>query len=256
MTRRPLSNVAASVRTRLLSRSRAKDEDYQFLLQRYAAERFLHRLGESEYRSRLVLKGAMLLVLWGESTYRPTRDLDFTGYGNSRQSSVRSAIRAICAVPVVNDGIVFDVETLSIERHSVRTIEHSSVRDRSGPRVWQRQAASAVTLISTERRDRLSSGLAPRIPERFSRSVANVLHAASITPDPIGSATIRYPLSDSAGRILSVAHTVPSAENSPVRCCRRGTDSAARGSPARRHRAHAVAGRYFSYCARRASFSP
>ena len=118
MTRRPLRNVSASVRTRLLNRSREKDEDFQFLLQRYAAERFLHRLGESEHRSRLVLKGAMLLALWGESTYRPTRDLDFTGHGDSRQGSVRRAIRAICSVPVVDDGIVFDAETIySIARH-------------------------------------------------------------------------------------------------------------------------------------------
>ena len=127
MTRRPLRNVAASVRTKLLNRARANDEDFQFLLQRYAAERFLHRLGVSEYRSHLVLKGAMLLALWGESTYRPTRDLDFTAYGDSRQSGVRSAIRAICAVPVVDDGIVFDVETLRME--PIREdAEYSAVR--------------------------------------------------------------------------------------------------------------------------------
>ena len=139
MTRRPLSNVAASVRTRLLNRSRARDEDFQFLLQRYAAERFLHRLGESEYRSHLVLKGAMLLALWGESTYRPTRDLDFTGYGNSRQSSVRSAIRAICAVPVADDGIVFDVETLSIEPFREHA-EYSAVR----ARFWSRVGSARI----------------------------------------------------------------------------------------------------------------
>ena len=73
MTRRPLRNVAASVRTRLLNRARAKGEDFQFLLQRYAAERFLHRLGESDYRSRLILKGAMLLALWGNSRSTPER---------------------------------------------------------------------------------------------------------------------------------------------------------------------------------------
>ena len=60
----------------------------------------------------------MLLALWGESTYRPTRDLDFTGHGDSRQGSVRCAIRAICSEPVVDDGIVFDAETIySIARH-------------------------------------------------------------------------------------------------------------------------------------------
>ena len=57
----------------------------------------------------------MLLALWGESTYRPTRDLDFTGYGDARWSSVGSAIRTICTVPVADDGIVFDVETPRIE---------------------------------------------------------------------------------------------------------------------------------------------
>lgn len=139
MTRRPLRNVAASVRTRLLNRARTKGEDFQFLLQRYAAERFLHRLGESAYRSRLVLKGAMLLALWGDSTYRPTRDLDFTGYGDALRSSVRSAIRTICAVPVADDGIVFDVETLSIE--PIRdSAEYSAFR----ARFWSRVGSARI----------------------------------------------------------------------------------------------------------------
>jgi hypothetical protein len=38
MTKRPLTNVAASVHDRLLKRSRQTGEDFQFLLQRYAAE--------------------------------------------------------------------------------------------------------------------------------------------------------------------------------------------------------------------------
>ena len=115
MTRRPLRNVGASVRARLRQRSRETNEDFQFLLQRYAAERFLHRLGESPHRERLVLKGAMLLALWGEAIYRPTRDLDFTGYGSSLEDDVRTVIREICAVPVVDDGIAFDGEAIRIE---------------------------------------------------------------------------------------------------------------------------------------------
>ena len=100
MTRGALRNVGASVRMRLLQRSRETGEDFQFLLQRYAAERFLYRLGESRHRDGFVLKGAMLLALWSESSYRPTRDLDFTGYGSSREENIRSAIQDICAVPV------------------------------------------------------------------------------------------------------------------------------------------------------------
>ena len=115
MTRRPLRNVGASVRARLRQRSRETKEDFQFLLKRYAAERFLFRLGESLHRERYVLKGATLLALWSEAIYRPTRDLDFTGYGSPLPGDVRSVIRDICTVPVVDDGVAFIGETIRIE---------------------------------------------------------------------------------------------------------------------------------------------
>lgn len=115
VTRRERRNVGASVRARLMNRSRNTGEDFQFLLQRYAAERFLYRLGESQHRERYVLKGAMLLALWKESVYRPTRDLDFTGYGSSLANDVRSAIRDICGIPVANDGVVFGSGDIEIE---------------------------------------------------------------------------------------------------------------------------------------------
>jgi hypothetical protein len=98
MTSRPPRNVTASVRGRLLDRSRQTGEDFQFLLQRYAAERFLYRLGESVHRDRYVLKGAMLYALWGGSIYRPTRDLDFTGYGSNETDAVLAALREVIVV--------------------------------------------------------------------------------------------------------------------------------------------------------------
>lgn len=107
-------NIGASVRARLLNLSRQTGEDYQFLLQRYAAERFLYRLGESEHRENFVLKGAMLLALWAGGTYRPTRDLDFTAYGNSWEEHVRSTLQEICSIPA-DDGIAFDNEDIRLE---------------------------------------------------------------------------------------------------------------------------------------------
>ena len=115
MTRRERRNVGASARARLMNRSRETSEDFQFLLERYARERFLYRLGESQHRERYVLKGAMLLALWDEAVYRPTRDLDFTGYGSSLANDVRSAIRDICETPVADDGIAFDSGDIVIE---------------------------------------------------------------------------------------------------------------------------------------------
>lgn len=113
MTKRPITNVAASVRDRLLNRSRETGETFDFLLQRYAAERLLYRLGQSKHRGQFVLKGAMLFALWGGSVYRPTRDLDFTGYGKSDANDVIATFKEVCAVPVQDDGLIFDGATVT-----------------------------------------------------------------------------------------------------------------------------------------------
>lgn len=127
MTKRPITNVAASVRDRLLNRSRQTGEDFHFLLQRYVAERLLYRLGQSAHRARLVLKGAMLFALWGGPVYRPTRDLDFAGYGDGGTDDVIATFEDVCTVPVPDDGLVFDAATITAapirdqaEYHGVR----------------------------------------------------------------------------------------------------------------------------------------
>jgi hypothetical protein len=56
-------NLSASVRARLTSRARARGEDVQLVLLRYAIERLLYRLSRSEHADRFVLKGAMLFSL-------------------------------------------------------------------------------------------------------------------------------------------------------------------------------------------------
>jgi type I restriction enzyme S subunit len=109
-------NLAASVHDRLLKRSHERGEDFSFVLHRYAAERFLYRLGLSTYREQLVLKGAMLFAVWGGSAYRPTRDLDFTGYGNSDADAVLACFRKICDFAVPDDALVFDSSTLTAEQ--------------------------------------------------------------------------------------------------------------------------------------------
>ena len=112
---RPPRNLAASIHRRLLNGARERGEDPQFILQRYAAERFLYRLGESPHREQFVLKGAMLFALWGGSVYRPTRDLDFTGYGSDEIGAVLSRIGDVCSAAVPDDGMYFDGTTLRAE---------------------------------------------------------------------------------------------------------------------------------------------
>jgi hypothetical protein len=57
----------------------------------------------------------MLFALWGGSVYRPTRDLDFTGYGNSDADAVIATFTEVCAVPVPDDGLAFDAATVTAE---------------------------------------------------------------------------------------------------------------------------------------------
>lgn len=104
---------AESIRHRLRNEAKKRGEDVQFYHQRYAMERFLYRLGKSPYRERFVLKGATLFAMWGGSKYRPTRDLDFTGYGSSETKDVLAAMRAICAEPDAVGELRFDAETLA-----------------------------------------------------------------------------------------------------------------------------------------------
>ena len=67
--KRPIRNVAASVRERLLNRARRDGIDFNLILRRYFFERFLYRLGESGVAGRFILKGAMLLQLWAVSAH-------------------------------------------------------------------------------------------------------------------------------------------------------------------------------------------
>lgn len=105
---------AESIRHRLRNQLRARGEDVQLGLQRYAVERFLYRLGQSRHRERFILKGATLFAIWG-TAYRPTRDIDFTGYGNPDPDDVIYAFREICDTHDDVDEIVFNTETISVE---------------------------------------------------------------------------------------------------------------------------------------------
>jgi hypothetical protein len=54
-------NIAASVRQRLLNRSKADNRSFNELLQYYAMERFLYRLSISKHAQHYILKGALML---------------------------------------------------------------------------------------------------------------------------------------------------------------------------------------------------
>jgi hypothetical protein len=105
-------NIAASVRQRLLNASRARHEDFQVTLTRYALERLLYRLSKSAHRDQFIIKGAMLFSAWNEIPHRPTRDLDLLSFGASDISRLEGTFREIVNTEVEPDGLEFFTESL------------------------------------------------------------------------------------------------------------------------------------------------
>ncbi|GGB61727.1 hypothetical protein [Henriciella pelagia] len=62
MARKP-TNIAASVRQRILNLARTKGRDFQTLLVAFGLERLIYRLSKSPHRDKFVLKGGMLVTL-------------------------------------------------------------------------------------------------------------------------------------------------------------------------------------------------
>ncbi|AWH44902.1 hypothetical protein C1926_07580 [Stenotrophomonas sp. ZAC14A_NAIMI4_1] len=77
MTPTPPADRVRSIRQRLRDGARARNEDFQYVLDRFAVERMLYRLSQSPYQQQFLLKGAMLFAIWFDVPHRPTRDADF-----------------------------------------------------------------------------------------------------------------------------------------------------------------------------------
>ena len=110
---KPIADMGASVRGRLLNLSRETGRPFDLLLTRYALERLLYRLGESGHGDRFVLKGAMLMTSWMDDPFRPTRDIDLLGFGDPDQEAMLDLFREVCAIDV-DDGVRFDLHALKV----------------------------------------------------------------------------------------------------------------------------------------------
>jgi len=112
MKKSPPKNIAASVKQRLLNLSRERSEDFNFVLTKYALERFLYRLSCSEFRDVFLLKGAMLFSIWQDKPHRPTRDIDFLGFIANDMPHLENVFKMICHVVVEEDGLFFLADTV------------------------------------------------------------------------------------------------------------------------------------------------
>jgi hypothetical protein len=106
-------NVAASVRQRLKNLADRQRRPFQEVLQYFAIERFLYRLGVSRHRDSYVLKGALMLAAWRAPAIRPTLDIDLLGRGKHAVESFAAIVRELCDLETPHpDGIEFDADSV------------------------------------------------------------------------------------------------------------------------------------------------
>lgn len=118
-------NYGKSIRTKLLNISKAEKLGYQLILTRYIQERLLYRLSQSRFREKLFLKGGALLYAHEQFRARPTLDIDFLGDKISREKEfVKMAFEEVSSITCPEDGVIFDVESLSAEEITVNKEYH------------------------------------------------------------------------------------------------------------------------------------
>jgi nucleotidyltransferase AbiEii toxin of type IV toxin-antitoxin system len=114
-------NLAASIRERLRNRATAEHRPFDEVLAYYAIERFLFRLSKTPHRDHFILKGALMLPLWGATIARPTRDIDLLGRGSPTADQLAAVIADCIAADVPPDALSFDAS--SIETREIREQE-------------------------------------------------------------------------------------------------------------------------------------
>jgi predicted nucleotidyltransferase component of viral defense system len=121
MSRASPANLPASVRHRLLNLAKSRGEELQAVLTQYGIERLLYRLAHSDVKNRFVLKGAMLFQIWEGGARRPTRDVDFLGYGDASAEGVVETFRSLCRIEVQADGLIF--HEASVRAEAIRDMQ-------------------------------------------------------------------------------------------------------------------------------------
>ncbi len=118
MSRPQITNMAASVRERLANAARKANRPFQEILQYYAMERFLYRLGKSVHARKFVLKGALMFMVWQRETSRPTLDIDLLGKLDNTPDTLIKVVKNILETKVEDDGLVFEPHTVKANRIS------------------------------------------------------------------------------------------------------------------------------------------
>jgi len=109
-------NPSESLLAKLKNVSRETGIPMETAMRRYAYERLLALICESEYRNDFCLKGGILLgALFHSAFNRPTEDLDFNGMDSSLGiAHLAGALQDLCSRHDGRDGLSFDIPSMRV----------------------------------------------------------------------------------------------------------------------------------------------
>ena len=105
----------ASTLARLRNLADAGGLSFNDVLQRYVIERFLARIARLPDADTVLLKGALMLRVWGLPRARPTMDIDLLRRGAADQQTLRELVARCAAVRDAADVVEFDAATIVAE---------------------------------------------------------------------------------------------------------------------------------------------
>ena len=94
----------------------------------------------------------MLFVTWVADPFRPTRDLDLLGSGDNGAEAIAETFRSICAQPVADDGVTFDVAALEAAPIH-EEVEYGGARVRTVPsQDWLKFEGGVISSLGKQTR--------------------------------------------------------------------------------------------------------
>lgn len=111
-----VKDVAASVRGRLANIAVKERRTFDSVLLLYMQERLLYRLSISEFSSKFILKGGLLMFMLTEYKGRPTKDIDLLAQQISNdKDDIKKVFLNICSINYEDDGLVFNGDDIEVE---------------------------------------------------------------------------------------------------------------------------------------------
>src|SRR4030065_422355 len=114
MTQKQIKNQTTSIKARLANIAKNKAREFDSVLLQYFQERFLFRLSLSDYKSKFILKGALLLILKEDIRFRPTRDIDLLAQRlTANPEEIKSIFKTVAKIHN-DDNVIFDPDSIAV----------------------------------------------------------------------------------------------------------------------------------------------